>query len=128
MLRNGQAQDRREDVLSPNDLEVLEQSATRLIADLRTAADECVARIEQVLVDAEIRIKAIEASGSAARAVGEERFHPTESPDTNVPAAVAACLQTSAGPAETPAEAARNAGLTTGEVQLIRDLRSLACE
>lgn len=119
MLRTGRVQDEHKEALSPNDLKVLEESATRLIADLRAAADECVSRVEQALLEAERRTAVLEAGASAAKCEEKERLYPTESADGNIPAA---------SPAETPAEAAKNTGLTTGEVQLIRDLQDLGCK
>ncbi|MHB9037538.1 MAG: hypothetical protein ACYC64_12800 [Armatimonadota bacterium] len=91
MLRAGQVQASNNPPLSPRDLKVLEESAARLMADLRTVTDECVARIESACAD-------------AARLTGS--MERTESIDHS---SVVAGL----------------AGLTTGEVELLRGLKAI---
>lgn len=46
MVRAGRSVPSRELPLSPNDLKVLEESAARLMADLRAVSEECAARVE----------------------------------------------------------------------------------
>lgn len=60
MLRAGQIQARKDPPLSPADLKILEESAARLMADLRAVTDECVARIENACSDAQRQIKSLE--------------------------------------------------------------------
>ncbi|MCE5322224.1 hypothetical protein LLG46_02785 [bacterium] len=57
MLHAGQIQARKDPPLSPADLKVLEESAARLMADLRAVTDECIARIESACADAERHIR-----------------------------------------------------------------------
>lgn len=104
--------------LSPTDLKVLEESATRLMSDLRAAADECVARVQMVLADAEHRITEIESRYAAAR----------YSPSTAQPAPAAFVPYTCEviNSSEPAADAARQSGLTTGEVELLRGLRRIS--
>ena len=59
MLKAGAAHAPKSQPLSPTDLKVLEESAARLMADLRTTTDECVARIERALSQADARIETI---------------------------------------------------------------------
>ena len=121
MLKAGQLAQKRELPLSPTDLKVLEETAARLAGDLRTAADECVARVEFVLAEAERRIAALSsqhaAAGSAASTCSVEASQPPvfspnvfEMIDSSKPAA----------------DAARQSGLTTGEVELLRGLRRIS--
>lgn len=55
MMRSGSVQASKSPPLSPNDLKVLEESAERLMADLRQVTDECVERIQQAVGDAQAR-------------------------------------------------------------------------
>ncbi len=100
MGRAGRAQSRRDNPLSPADLKLLEETAQRLMADLRATADECVARVDA----------ACERARSALDAHGAKQE-----------AAVSA-LQTG----ESAADAARRAGVPTGEVELLRGLRAIS--
>ena len=56
MLKSGQVNARKSEQLTPSDLRVLEESAERLISDIRSAADDAVARIERCMLDAEHRL------------------------------------------------------------------------
>lgn len=111
MMRAGSFQPKREQPLTPNDLKVLEESASRLIADLRAAADECVAKVERALSEAEVRLERapnldISTNGGQYSQVG-------------VP------VSEGNGTPEPMAVLARQSGMTTGEVELIRNLRRI---
>jgi hypothetical protein len=111
MLRTGRAQAAKSERLTPADLRVLEESAARLMADLRATADECVARIERACAAAEAKLAAPEAGEGTVHTPQRSIFDLIESPDS-------------------PSEIARQAGLLTGEVELMRALRasgSLEC-
>lgn len=60
MMRSGIVNAKKKQELTPNDLKVLEESAARLMADLRTVTDECVARVEEACANAEICISSLE--------------------------------------------------------------------
>ena len=55
LLRSGQLHAQRERQLTPHDLKVLEESASQLVAGLKSMADECVARVEKACEEAERR-------------------------------------------------------------------------
>ena len=57
LFRAGQSQTRRDRILTPHDLKALEESAARLMSDLRTLTDECVGRIEAAIAQAERRLE-----------------------------------------------------------------------
>lgn len=120
MLKAGQISRTREIPLSPTDLKVLEQSAARLMSDLRAAADECVSRVELALAEAEHRIAALESGPSMAACtdptLAADPAPPAFSPNT--------CSMIDSN--EPAADAARQSGLTTGEVELLRGLRSIS--
>lgn len=69
MLKVGQVHAPKNQPLSPSDLKVLEESAARLMADLRTTTDECVARIERALSQADAGIEAIAPPARISREV-----------------------------------------------------------
>ncbi|MCX8052925.1 MAG: hypothetical protein N3B12_03885 [Armatimonadetes bacterium] len=52
MLCSGRTYASRPEPLTPADLRALEESAARLMADMRATADECVARIERACAEA----------------------------------------------------------------------------
>lgn len=84
MLRAGQVQTRKDPPLSPADLKILEESAARLMADLRAVTDECVARIECACADAERRMCSIEPKSILVSDVSvEQDDHPSETNLTN---------------------------------------------
>ena len=56
MFRAGKSQPQRDRTLTPHDLKALEQSAARLMSDLRTLTDECVSRIESAIAQSESRL------------------------------------------------------------------------
>lgn len=105
MLHAGQAQTRKDPPLSPTDLKVLEESAARLMADLRAVTDECVARIEKACADADSRIKSGGSNGitDEAKPVGFDSFDQIS-----------------------PIEDA--ADLTTGELELLKGLRAISSQ
>ena len=118
MLKAGQLSRTREMPLSPTDLKVLEQSAARLMSDLRAAADECVSRVELALAEAEHRIAALESRPRVAAC-------PTSPVEVALPAfAPNTCEMIDSN--EPAADAARQSGLTTGEVELLRGLRQIS--
>ena len=126
MLRTGRAQAPGQEPLSPTDLKVLEESAARLIADLTAAADECVEKVEQVLAQAENRSEGLQTlSGMETQACDRPAdLHcapPVDTDATRTPA-----LNTYVDSDAPAADVARSNGLTTGEVELIRDLRALS--
>ena len=53
LFRAGQSQTRRDRILTPHDLKALEESAAKLMSDLRTLTDECVGRIEAAIAQSE---------------------------------------------------------------------------
>lgn len=115
MLKAGQASRIRETPLSPTDLKVLEESAARLMSDLRAAADECVARVQLVLAEAEHRIEALES----------RRPNPT-SPVQSSPSPFVPYTCELVNSSEPAVDAARQSGLTTGEVELLRGLHRIS--
>ncbi len=122
MLKAGQVQARGQEPLSPTDLKVLEESAARMTADLKATADECVAKVEQVLARAENTMEALQTRSLPADLPGEE-LHVAASRDTH--ATRTPTLNTYVDSDAPAAAAAKSSGLTTGEVELIRDLRQL---
>lgn len=117
MLKAGQIAQKREQPLAPTDLKVLEESAARLMTDLRSAADECVSRVELVLAEAEHRIASLEARQPAPSAA-------CQSPTSTIE--VAPCGAVDSG--EPAARIARQSGMTTGEVELLRGLRQIGAK
>ena len=103
MMQAGLVQTAKNPPLSPNDLKVLEESAERLMADLRLVTDECVARIEQALAHARTCIGHLE-----GRAVW-----PPPTVERPIPS-----LDTTEPPAYS--------GMMTGEIELIKGLRAIA--
>jgi hypothetical protein len=118
MLKAGQTVRAREMPLSSTDLKVLEESAARLMNDLRAAADECVSRVELALADAEHRIAALE-STRRLTACPTSQVEPPPTAFAPNPSGMIA-------PNEPAVEAARQSGLTTGEVELLRGLRQIS--
>lgn len=117
---------KREEPLTPNDLKVLEESAARLIMDIRVATSECVDRIGQALADAEVRIAALEPYRQVPVASPSQQLQPVAAPGTRgIGRAPISAYQT-AGTAESSAEMAKEAGLTTGEIELLKGLSQIA--
>ena len=56
MMRAGLSNSSKGAQLTPHDLKVLEESAARLINDIKSTTDECVAKIETACLEAERRI------------------------------------------------------------------------
>jgi len=113
MLKAGHASRSQEMPLSPTDLKVLEESAARLMSDLRAAADECVSRVQLVLAEAEHRIEVLESRRAAA-------------PCPTSPSAFLPYTCEVINSSEPAADVARQSGLTTGEVELLRGLRRIS--
>lgn len=121
MLKNGHMNPQKEQPLTPNDLKVLEESAARLMSDLRAVTDECVARIENACAQAEHRTRT------------REEYNPAEPAHLN--ASRTAATANTAAPlvsvikldsTESASQIARQSGMTTGEVELLRGLESIA--
>ena len=118
LLRSGQLNARRERQLTPSDLKALEESASRLMADLKAVADECVARVERACDEAERLVAAL--SGMAAVST-----RPTEAPTANSSSAAPTNGIDTLLEVDLPAaDIAKQAGLTTGEVELMQSLRA----
>ncbi len=117
MLKAGQTARTREMPLSPTDLKVLEESTARLMNDLRAAADECVSRVELALADAERRIASLESRRSGT-VCPTAPIGPTAALTSN------SCDMIDSN--EPAVDAARQSGLTTGEVELLRGLRQIS--
>ncbi|NLN76947.1 MAG: hypothetical protein GX139_11665 [Armatimonadetes bacterium] len=110
MARAGHASQNKDQPLTPTDMKVLEQSVARLVADLKAAADECVARVEFTLNEAEHRIAAMQAGRPAS---------------TPQPAECAPSVQTELAGNNT-ALFTPQSGMTTGEIELVKGLQSIA--
>ncbi len=118
MLKAGKVSHNKEMPLSPTDLKVLEDSAARMMSDLQAAADECVSRIELALAEAEHRIAAMQTISV-----------PTPCPTSPIESASLTFAPNSCDiidSNESAVDAARQFGLTTGEVELLRGLRSIS--
>jgi len=124
MSKVGQINARKELPLTPTDLKVLEESAARLMADLRLTTDECVARIEKACQSAEQSIRALESfqQGSATGYASSTLSANAAASSTGDLIASASVLDA----AQSPAEIARLTGATTGEIELMRGLRAIA--
>lgn len=117
MLKNGQLSPNKEQPLTPNDLKVLEESAARLMADLRAVTDECVARIESACAEAEQRTGVLEHSPAIAANVNAPQI---------IDAVIAQPTFSPLNSTGTAAQVAKQAGMTTGEVELLRGLESIS--
>ncbi len=102
MLRAGGKNNLKFEPLTPADLRVLEEAAARLMEELRATADECVAKIEAACAQATQTKQRFDAATTATD---------MQNPDW-------ARCDISAS------ELARQVGLTTGEIELMRSLRS----
>ena len=124
MMRSGIVNARKEQPLTPNDLKVLENSAARLLADLRSVTDECVARIDRACSEAEIRLNAFEKLPiSRQYAAGREYVSPSiirESVSTSEPE-----LYEMIELDELPAGVAAYSGMSKGEIELMQGLKSI---
>lgn len=114
----------KEPPLTPNDLKVLEESAARLMADIRSTTDECVARIEEAYARAESRMSGFDTVRSGVHP--NMQASPTQpitsiSVNTTIPA-----MQAPIGNEDSLVAAARQSGMTTGEIELLRGLKSLS--
>lgn len=102
MLRTGGKNNLKFEPLTPADLRVLEEAAARLMEELRATADECVAKIEAACAQASQIKQRFDAAPTAAD---------MQNPNW-------------AGCDISAPELARQVGLTTGEIELMRSLRS----
>ena len=125
MLKAGKTVQKRELPLAPTDLKVLEESAARLMTDLRAAADECVGRVEIALAEAEHRIAALESRQSIQIADFSEHSGPTSKIEVTPSPAFQASPCEMIDSTESAAQVARQSGMTTGEVELLRGLRQI---
>ena len=123
MLRAGHASQKHDRALSPTDLKVLEDTTARLMSDLRTAADECVARIELALAQAESRVQSLERQ-TMTQSCPADFATPTTPIEVPASPALENPYET-IKPTESAAQIARQAGMTTGEVELLRGLRRI---
>lgn len=124
MTRTGQMQIKRAEALTPTDLKVLEESAARLVSDIKAAADECVARVESALNDAERRIQLLESSVSVNQTPYTAPEEPISIIGLSKSAASSSCDIIDS--TESSAQVARQSGMTTGEVELLRGLRQIS--
>lgn len=106
MMRSGIGNAHKEQPLTPNDLKVLEESAARLMADLRAVADECVERIDRACSEAEVRLSIFEKGHSPAQAPAPQLY---EVIDLD----------------EKPSVIAAYAGMTKGEIELLQGLSNI---
>jgi hypothetical protein len=97
MVRSGRSLPPREQPLTPNDLKVLEESAHRLMADLRAVSDECVAKVEA-------------ACELAQRLMKQREFAPQQVPKHEAPASEP----------DPP-----RSGMLIGEVELLKGLQEI---
>lgn len=105
MGRAGRQQAQTRNQLSPSDLRLLEETAARLTAEIRAAADECVARVEA-------------ACRRAEGCLGEPA---TVSSECVAAGSVFSMLDDE----RSSAQIAQQVGMPTGEVDLLRGLRSM---
>ncbi len=98
--------------LSPTDLKVLEESAARLMSDLKAAADECVARVEFTLAEAEHRMAALKADRSST--ISQQFAAAVQNPGAQINAS------------DNSAYLSPQPGMTTGELELLQGLRQIA--
>jgi hypothetical protein len=92
---------------------VLEESAARLISDLRAVTDECVARIERACAESE------------TRAPVSSRFQDETSMEHRLESFPSSSVPVTNESGATCVEAASECGLTTGEVQLLQGLNAI---
>jgi len=125
MLKLGKSGTVSENPLSPADLAVLEETAARLLSDIRSVTDECVGRIDAAcerareLTDAPIGQwpQAARCEETPAGSVSSllAQYQPGE-PERSSPEPASA---TASGPTQPRPEA------TTGEMQLVKSLEKL---
>ena len=112
--------------LTPADLVVLEETTKRLMDDLKTVTEDCVARIDKACKDAEERIAnaqqtAVLAEKPSVETVGSlSQKYASEPAVDDIPAKTA---QNQVSTGQTVTSFAKSTGLTTGEVELMRGLR-----
>jgi len=116
MLHTGQV--RKDPPLSPNDLKVLEETASRLMSDLQLVTDECVERIQIACSEAEKKIISLQNTGCS-----QHLADPTAKLTTPNVQQLVDPIKDIAN--ESAANIARLSGMTTGEVELLRSLQSV---
>ena len=102
MTKIGQINARKDQQLTPNDLKILEESTARLMSDLKTVTNECVAKIELACIEAEQLLNSMKSI----------QKYQTEPIDMTIVY-------------ESPASIARQAGMTNGEVELLEGLMAI---
>lgn len=116
MYKNGHiSAAKRSQPLSPTDLKVLEESATRLMADLKATADECVARIEFAVVNAEHKMASLQS----------DRFA-TQNPVEPISIMKQSVSLVPDSMPDNPSHFDPQPGMTTGEIELLNGLRKMA--
>ena len=125
----GTNQAKKNDSLRPGDLNLLEETTRRLMDDMKSAADECVTRIEQACLEAEHRLEVAQ-NGFIQLDDPAKMDTPSviqSSPVIDLRAVAEApknlIQQTAVKQGQTVSSFARSNGLTTGEVELMRGLR-----
>lgn len=123
MVSAGKINSRKELPLMPSDLRVLEESAARMMSDLRTLTDECIARIEAACERAETCIgrfdehnDVIASETRCLNAVDSEKM------------AINDTISSPFDMQKIITEEAGDAGMTLGELQLLRSLKSVISE
>lgn len=122
MIKAGQIQSGKNAPLSPSDLRVLETSAARLMEDLRAVTDDCVLRIERACAEAQACLELMENHGALNKGFDRLPASPTPSVgEWTAPVSPALSLDS----IETAVSIARDTGMTTGEIELLRGLRAI---
>ena len=103
MARVGQINARKDQQLTPNDLKILEESTARLMSDLKTVTNECVAKIELACIEAEQLLKSVETTTK----------HQADPNDI-------AIIQ------DLPIGIGRETGMTNGEMELVKGLIAIS--
>ena len=114
-MKNGHIQTGKNAPLSPSDLRVLEESAERLMADMRIVTDECVARIEQACMQAQLRLESLEPAYLSSPATNA---HSAWSP---IPIERAPSLDS----LDNLQSLNRQSDMTIGEIELMRGLKTM---
>lgn len=115
MANTGRLQVQRAEQLTPNDLKVLEESAERLMADLRAVTDECVARIE---------LACAQAQGIVCQSPSITSEIPKQAPAAWSPLASSG-FSTVPGKDESSLDYNLESGMTAGEIELMRGLKAM---
>lgn len=105
MVRAGQTHNKK-NPLTPADLKLLEETAARLTADIRAAANECVARVEQACERAENLLRTIE---SVSIPAAEQSTHFASDMNQRIPSGEVELLRGLSGLARTQSRDASSA-------------------